>query len=76
MYENAYSIIALSISDLNQFGILLDGVRSAPLSVLASAGHTVVTIGRKRHPSQAAEMDGNTPICADGNGRTEDSLES
>lgn len=48
--ENACNIIALSASDLNQFGTLLDGVHPAPLSVLAGAGPTVVTIGGKKPP--------------------------
>ena len=46
----ACKIIALSASDLNQFGTLLDGLRPAPLSVLAGAGPTVLTKGGKRPP--------------------------
>ena len=44
---DACIIIALSASDLNQFGTFLDAVHPAPLSVLAGAGPMVVTIGGK-----------------------------
>ncbi len=47
---DACVIIALSASDLNQFGTLLDGVHHAPLSVLAGVGPTVVTFGGERLP--------------------------
>jgi len=43
-------IIALSATNLNQFGTLLDAAHPAPLSVLAGAGPTVVTIGGKQPP--------------------------
>lgn len=41
--RDACLIIALSATNLNQFGTLLDGAHPAPLSVLAGAGLTVVT---------------------------------
>jgi len=44
------TIIALSASDLSQFGTLLEGVYPAPFAVLAGAGPLVVTIGGQRPP--------------------------
>lgn len=43
-------IVALSSCALNQFGTLLDVWHPAPLSILAGAGHPVVTIGGTRPP--------------------------
>jgi hypothetical protein len=43
-------IVALSASDLNQFGSMLDGTHPAPLSVLAGAGPLVLTIGGTAPP--------------------------
>jgi hypothetical protein len=50
--HDACMIVALSATDLNQFGTLLDVVHGhpAPLSVLAGAGPTVVTKGGKKPP--------------------------
>ncbi len=44
---NSCAIIAVSATDLNQFGLLLDSLAAgpAPLAVLAGAGHLVVTMG-------------------------------
>lgn len=47
---DACRIIALSASDLNQFGSMLDGTHPAPLSVLAGAGPLVLTIGGTAPP--------------------------
>lgn len=48
--ESACTIIALSASDLNQFGTLLDSVHPALLSILAGAGPTVVSIREETPP--------------------------
>jgi hypothetical protein len=47
---DACCMIALSASDLSQFGAVLDGVHPAPLSVLGGAGPRVVTIAGNRPP--------------------------
>jgi hypothetical protein len=47
---DACRIIALSASDLNQFGSLLDATHPAPLSVLAGAGPLELTIGGTAPP--------------------------
>lgn len=47
---DACRIIAVSASNLNQFGSLLDGTRPAPLLVLAGAGPLELTIGGRAPP--------------------------
>jgi hypothetical protein len=54
---DACIIIALSASDLNQFGTLLDGVHPALLSVLAGAGPLVVTSGGQKPPYSSRRSD-------------------
>ena len=48
--SDACRIIALSASDLNQFGSMLDGTHPALLSVLAGAGPLELTIGGTAPP--------------------------
>jgi hypothetical protein len=66
--SDACKIIALSASDLKQFGTLLDGVHPAPLSVLAGAGPTVVAIGGMNPPYSSARnsltRDSGSPVNA------------
>ncbi len=67
--HDASRIIALSASDLNQFGTLLDSIRPAPLSVLAGVGPTVINIGGEKPPPYSScrntlTRDSGSPVDA------------
>lgn len=65
---DACRIIALSASDLNQFGSMLDATQPAPLSVLAGAGPLVLTIGGTAPPRSSRRdvlmRDSGSPVPA------------
>jgi hypothetical protein len=65
---DACRIIALSASDLNQIGSMLDGTHPAPLSVLAGAGPLELTIGGTAPPRSSRRefltRDAGSPVPA------------
>lgn len=50
IHKRASCVIAISSGGLNQFGSLLDAAHPAMLSVLAGAGHTVISMDGRRPP--------------------------